>query len=86
MDVEEEFVPNLASMLEVSLVEGAHTLLSEGEARSKSWDLMPSQPLCWWFKSRLLRCVVRGVVPYTSASCGAFFVKVEPWRWRHLEL
>jgi hypothetical protein len=36
MEVDEDFVPNLASMLEVSLVEGAHTVLSEGEARSKN--------------------------------------------------
>jgi hypothetical protein len=36
MEVEEEFLPNLAAMLEVSLVEGAHTVLSEGEARSKN--------------------------------------------------
>jgi hypothetical protein len=35
MEVEEEYLPNLASMLEVSLVEGAHTLLPEGDARSK---------------------------------------------------
>jgi len=39
MEVEEEFVPNLASMLEVSLVEGAHTMLSEGEARSKNCEI-----------------------------------------------
>jgi hypothetical protein len=39
MDVEEEFVPNLASMLEVSLVEGAQTELSEGEARSKNCEI-----------------------------------------------
>jgi hypothetical protein len=32
MAEEEEFLPNLASMLEVSLVEGAHAVLSEGEA------------------------------------------------------
>jgi hypothetical protein len=36
MEMEEEFVPNLASMLEVSLVEGAHTLLSEGEQEVKT--------------------------------------------------
>jgi hypothetical protein len=32
MEEVEEFVPNLASMLEVSLVEGVDTVLSEGEA------------------------------------------------------
>jgi hypothetical protein len=39
MEVEEEFVPNLASMLEVSLVEGAHSMLSQGEAASKNCEI-----------------------------------------------
>ena len=39
MEVEEEFVPNLAAMLEISLVEGAHTMLSEGETRSKNCEI-----------------------------------------------
>jgi len=39
MEVEEEFVPNLASMLEVSLVEGAHALLSKGESRRKNREI-----------------------------------------------
>jgi len=41
MEVEEEFLPNLASMLEVSLVEGSHTVLSEGETRSQNCEI-------WW--------------------------------------
>jgi hypothetical protein len=39
MEVEEEFIPNLASMLEVSLVEGAHSVLTEGEAKSKNCEI-----------------------------------------------
>jgi hypothetical protein len=39
MEEEEEFVPNLASMLEVSLVEGADAMISEGEALIKNCEI-----------------------------------------------
>jgi hypothetical protein len=36
MEEEDSFIPNLATMLEVSLVEDADAVLSQGEVRGKS--------------------------------------------------